>query len=177
MFENDSQELENDVLILYVLGQFDISITEKSLTEIILSPGLVNYFSFQSSLTRLLKDKLINILTDTDGINMYSITEEGLGILTTLEGSISPAVRNTYDEYLAREKNKISNETNINAYPFIDSNKNQCVRCYIRENGNKIVDIRLPVPDKETALMMCANWKSNAYLILMQIMTDISGDE
>lgn len=93
MFENDSQELENDVLILYVLGQFDISITEKSLTEIILSPGLVNYFSFQSSLTRLLKDKLINILTDTDGINMYSITEEGLGILATLEGSISPAVR------------------------------------------------------------------------------------
>lgn len=176
MFENDSQQLENDVLILYVLCQFDVSIPEKALTEIILSPGLINYFSFQTSLTRLLEDNLITGYTDTDGVTMYAISDEGRAILSTLSDTVAPAVRGTYDTYLAKEKNKITMETNINAYPFIDSNKNQCVRCYIRENGNKIVDIRIPVPDKETALMMCANWKSDAYSILMQIMTDISGE-
>ena len=176
MFENDSQQLENDVLILYVLCRFEMSIPEKALTEIILSPGLISYFSFQSSLARLAKDGLVAVNTDTDGVTMYAVSEEGRRVLGTLPDAISPAVRGTYDEYLAKEKNKITMETNINAYPFVDSNKNQCVRCYIRENGNKIVDIRIPVPDKETALAMCANWKTDAYSILMQIMTDLSGE-
>lgn len=175
MYEDNSQQIENEVLILYVLSKFDVSITEKSLTEILLSPGLINYFGFQTGLGKLLDEKLIIAYTDTDGVNMYGLSEDGKRLLDTLIPTVSPAVKNTYDAYLAKEKNKIAMETNINAYPFIDSNKNQCIRCYIRENGNKVVDIRIPVPDRETALQMCANWKTNAYGILMQIMTDLNG--
>ena len=175
MYEDNSQQIENEVLILYVLSNFDISITEKSLTEILLSPGLINYFGFQTGLRKLVDEKLVNTYTDTDGVNMYSLTEDGTRRLETLLPAITPAVKNTYDAFLAKEKNKIAMETNINAFPFIDGNKNQCIRCYIRENGNKVVDIRIPVPDKETALQMCANWKTNAYGILMQIMTDLNG--
>ena len=119
---------------------------------------------------------MVSAYTDTDGVTMYAASSEGRRVLSTLPDSVSPAVRGTYDAYLAREKNKITMETNINAYAFVDGNKNQCVRCYIRENGNKIVDIRIPVPDRETAMQMCANWKTDAYSILMQIMTDLSGE-
>lgn len=177
MYEDNRQQLENEVLILYVLSRFDISITEKSLTEIILSPGLVNYFGFQTALSNLIGENFVTAYTDNDGVTMYSVSEDGANILATLLPTLSDAVRGTYDGYLNKEKSKITMETNINAYPFIDSNQNQCIRCYIRENGNKIVDIRIPVPDRESALQMCANWKTNAYSILMQIMTDIGGNE
>ena len=116
--------------------------------------------AMEAALSNLVKEKLINVCTDTDGVTMYSISDDGATILTTLLPTLSDAVRGTYDTYLAKEKSKIAMETNINAYPFIDNNQNQCIRCYIREKGNKIVDIRIPVPDRETALQMCSNWKT-----------------
>ena len=176
MLENNSQEIENDILVLYVLGQFDMPISDKSLTEIILTPGLINYFSYTTSLENLTKDNLITLTTDTDGLNLYSISEEGRQMLPSLISGLSSGLKQAYDSFLLKEKSKITLDNTINAYPFIDQNKNQCVRCYIRENGVKIVDIRIPVPDRETALMMCANWKTDAYSLLMQIMTDLSGE-
>ncbi len=169
MYENDKQEMENDILVLYILGQFDIYITEKALTEVVLSPGLVNYFSFCESLKKLREMHYIDVFTDNDGTELYGTTEDGRVALNSLVLSLSPALKNTYDDVLLREKDKITSETMLSAYHFVDVNHNNAVRCYIRENGNKIVDIRLPVPDKETALEICEKWKTDAYDMLMKI--------
>ena len=67
MYENDKQILENDILVLYILNKFDIMITEKSLTDIILTPGLVNYFSFQDSLKKLIENNFVSVFNDNDG--------------------------------------------------------------------------------------------------------------
>lgn len=169
MYENDKQLLENDVLVMYILSKFDVHISEKSLTELVMTPGLVNYFSFQNSLAKLLENKFIDVFFDNDGLSLYGLTDAGRVALGSLGTALSVALKSSYDRVLLNETEKIRNETNVNAYHFIDINGNNAVRFYIRENGNKIVDIKFPVPDKETALEMCAKWKSNAYDMLDKI--------
>lgn len=175
MYENDKQILENDILVLYILNKFDIMITEKSLTDIILTPGLVNYFSFQDSLKKLIENNFVSVFNDNDGTVLYGLSQDGKIALMSLVQALGAPLKNAYDQYVDREIEKIKKETQINAYHFTDINGNCAVRLYIRENGNKIVDLRLPVPDSETALEMCENWKKNAYNMLVNITEIISG--
>lgn len=174
MYENEKQILENDILVLYIINSIGISISEKVLTEIVLTPGLVNYFSFQDSLQKLIDNKFIDVFNDNDGLALYGITDDGKVALSALESMLTLPMKNAYDQILLSEADKIKAEMNISAYHFIDINGNNAVRCYLRENGNKIVDIKFPVPDKDTALEICANWKSNAYDILSKIINDFT---
>ncbi|MBO4363418.1 MAG: DUF4364 family protein [Clostridia bacterium] len=169
MYENQDQELQNKIIALYVLGCLDIPVTDQSLNELILSTGLVNYFSFRDALGELVKNGSVAPFADNDGYALYEITDQGRAELGTLKEMLSPVLKNAYDDVLRREKDRIVRETTVNAYPFIDINKNQSVRCYIREKGNKVVDIRLPVPDQDTADTICENWKKDAYSILSKI--------
>ncbi len=169
MYENQDQELQNKIIALYVLGCLDIAVTDQSLNELILSTGLVNYFSFRAALGEHVKNGSVALFADNDGYALYEITDQGRAELATLREMLSPALKNAYDDVLLHEKDRIIRETTVNAYPFIDINKNQSVRCYIREKGNKIVDIRIPVPDQDTADAICENWKKDAYSILSKI--------
>ena len=173
MYENNKQLIDNDILVLYLLSNFDIPISEKSLTELALSPGLINYFSFRESLGHLEKNGLIIIGIDNDGQELYSVSEEGKVAISTLIGTLSPVIKAAYDELLLHNSEKIRQETLVNAYPFIDINKNNSVRCFMRENGNKVVDLKFPVPDQETAELICKNWKENAYKLLMDIIISL----
>ncbi|MBR5059257.1 MAG: DUF4364 family protein [Clostridia bacterium] len=176
MYENKDQELQNNILVLYVLGSFEIALSEQSLNELILSPGLINYFSYRESLSNLAKSGFVSAFSDNDGLMLYSITEEGRISLSNMESLLAPHLKAAYDEELLKMKSRIIRETSVNAYPFIDVNKNQSVRCYIREKGNKIVDLRFPVPDQEIAEAICENWKTDAYGTLTKVILLMSED-
>ncbi|MBP1588254.1 MAG: DUF4364 family protein [Clostridia bacterium] len=174
MYDNKDQDLQNSILVLYVLGNFDIALTEQSLNELVLTPGLINYFSYREALSTLLKNGFVSAFSDNDGLMLYSITEEGRISLSNMENLLVPHLKAAYDEELLKAKSRVIRETSIYAYPFIDINKNQSVRCYIREKGNKIVDLKFPVPDQDVAEAICESWKRDAYGTLTKVILIMS---
>ena len=83
MYENQDQELQNKIIALYVLGCLDIAVTDQSLNELILSTGLVNYFSFRAALGEHVKNGSVALFADNDGYALYEITDQGRAELAT----------------------------------------------------------------------------------------------
>ncbi len=176
MYENKDQLIQNEILILYILDKLGIGVSELMLTEFVLKPGLINYFSYRESLESVVKNGYAVKSRGNDGQDIYSVTDLGKVTCRTMEQNLSPSLKIPYDDLLLREKDKLTTKMTVDAYTFIDANKNLSVRCFIRERGNVVVDLRLPVPDRETGNQICAMWKKNAYALLPKIILAASGE-
>ncbi|MBP5311487.1 MAG: DUF4364 family protein [Clostridia bacterium] len=176
MYENKEQLIQNEILILYILDNIDVGLSEAVLTDFVMKPGLINYFSYKESLDRLLSGGYVSKLQTNDGGEIFNITDSGRVSCRAMSSVLSQSLRNPYDDLLEKEKDKLSSAMTVNAYTFIDANKNLSVRCFIREKGNLVVDLRLPVPDSETGQQICESWKKNAFALLPKIILAASGE-
>ena len=168
--------IQNEILILYILDKIGIGVSDFILTEFVLKPGLINYFSYKESLEELLKNGYVEKMQGNDGQDIYSVTELGKVTCRSMEPNLSQSLRIPYDDLLLKEKDRLTTGMAVNSYVFIDSNKNLAVRCFIREKGNVVVDLRLPVPDRETGEQICNMWQKNAYALLPKIILAASGE-
>lgn len=176
MYENKDQMIQNEILILYILDKIGIGVSDFILTEFVLKPGLINYFSYKESLEELLKNGYVEKMQGNDGQDIYSVTDLGKVTCRSMEPNLSQSLRIPYDDLLLKEKDRLTTGMVVNSYVFIDSNKNLAVRCFIREKGNVVVDLRLPVPDRETGEQICNMWQKNAYALLPKIILAASGE-
>ncbi len=170
MFENTEQQTENKLILLFVLDKFGSPITGMYITDLILKPGLMNYFSSQMALNELVETFLVDIIPDNDGIPMYSINEKGSEVLHSLKHIIPVGIATRYDEYIEKEKDNIKKQLEINAQYFSDSNGDYYVRCFVRNNGTYIIDIKIPVANKSEAILICKNWQQNTASIYTNIL-------
>ena len=176
MYENKDQIMQNEILLLYILDKLDFPISDKLLTEFVLKPGLINYFSYKEALEALLKNGFVSKAQGNDGQDIYVITDPGRVSCRSMEPALSQSLRIPYDDLLLKEKDRLSSDMTVSSYIFIDANKNLAVRCFIREKGNIVVDLRLPVPDRETGEEICALWQKDAYAVLPKIILAASGE-
>lgn len=176
MYENNDQKVQNEILLLYVLDNLGFGVSEAVLTEFIMKPGLVNYFSFRESLDTLLRSGFVSITQGNDGQDIFAITDTGKVSCRSMTPDLSLSLRIPYDDLLLKEKDKLRSDMTVSAYVFIDANKNLAVRCFIREKGNVVVDLRLPVPDRETGDQICEKWRKNAYALLPGIIMAAAGE-
>ncbi len=176
MYESNEQLLQNEILVLYVIDSLDFGISDALLTDFIMKPGLINYFSYKDALDSLIKSGFVARVRGNDGTDLYVTTDSGKVSRRAMEPRLSLSLRNPYDELLGKEKETLASRMTVNAYTFIDANKNLSVRCLIREKGNIVVDLRLPVPDRETGDAICEKWLENAYALLPKIILAASGE-
>ena len=169
IFENNDQLTENKLILLYIIDKLGIPLSGLYITEIVLEPGLMNYFSVQAALNDLVGSKLLTRYPDNDGIPIYDISKLGHEALHSFKKLIAPGILAHYNENLSKNASKIRKEMEINAYYFTDSNNEFYVRCFVRIEGTYTIDIRLPAADKKEAGEICANWKNNTASIYLEI--------
>lgn len=176
MYESKDQIIQNEILVLYILDKLGLGLSETVLTEFVMKPGLINYFSFKEALDSLQKHGFVARTQGNDGVDIYTVTETGRVSCRSVEQSLSSSLKIPYDELLEKEKENLTSGMTVNSYIFVDANKNLAVRCFIREKGNIVVDLRLPVPDRETGETICDRWKKNAYSLLPGIILAATGE-
>ena len=169
MYENNEQFTANKVLILHILDRLDTFVSELYLTEILLSPGLVNYFSAQQAIDQLISMGFINRVLDSNGLPVFCITEKGRDISRSLSYMIAGGLGARYDRYIEENKEKIIEKMHVNADVYSDENDNFYVRCYVREGTNCIVDIKVPVANIKDASSIDLAWKNNSMKMYLEI--------
>lgn len=164
------QNAENRLIILYLLNKIDIEITDLHLTEIFRSNNLMNYFTMQDQLSQLVESNFIKCeLSDNDRL-VYTITDEGREILSTLTSLIPIGIRLTIDDIVLAKRTTILNEYQIDAdFTAIDEN-NFIVTCYSMEGNNEIIKFDVNVPTREDAFRIKDNWKAHASEIYADIL-------
>lgn len=177
MFENGDQMTADSVLVLYVLSLLEGPVPEDVLIELLMSPGLVNYFAVCQCLTGLADGGFIVRNLDSMGKSLYDITGSGRGMLSSLKYMISGGLGAAYESYISNHKDDIKKRTRTDANWTRDSKGNIFVHCFVREGLNAVIDVTLPVSGREDAETIIANWKNNTsekYIGILEVLLDRS---
>ncbi len=170
MYENGEQYTANAVLVLHVLKCVGEPITDFYLTDLMMGPGLVNYFTMEQCLNQLTEGGFVERRLDSMGLAIYTLTEKGEDMLTSMKYMLSGGLGARYEAYVRKRKDEVSDKMHIDATCFEDSNGNLYVRCFVRDGLMGIVDVTLPVANKHDGEQICKAWRSDSSSMYVQLM-------
>jgi predicted transcriptional regulator len=161
MYENTLELAENKLLVLYILEQIKLPISNNQLTQIILENNFINYFTLQQYISELQAAGFINLM-ETDGKSRIIISSNGKKVLSLFKDRISP-VKITYIElYLKGHIESIKKEITVTADYTIEKNNSFIVNLRAIENDSILIDLKINVPTNNQAKKLCSKWKSNS---------------
>ena len=168
MFENSSEELaSHKLLILYILDKINMDLTNSQITQVVLETEMMNYFSLQQFLSKLMESKFLTTYKESDR-EYYSLTQKGLEILEYFLSRIPEDLTKKIDEYVALNKQSLLSDTEVKS-SFIQQNNNEfIVNLRVIENQSNLIDLNLNV-SSEKAQQICNNWKNNASYMYAEI--------
>jgi predicted transcriptional regulator len=172
LLENTLELAENKLLLLYVLNQIKLPVSNNQITQIILENNFINYFTLQQYITELNSSNFIEY-TSKDGKQRITITEMGTKVLSMFKNRISSSKIASIDDYLLSHLPSIKKELTVTADYTIVKNHNYIVSMKVVENDLVIMDLTINVPSKKHAEDLCKKWKENSSEIYNKIMNSL----
>ena len=167
--EPEVNQVENKILLLYILNKVGKPISHNELLELVTSVIDLNYFVFQEFLSELIEDSFIISFKKEDN-DIYEITEEGKNALSltidTVPGIYKLSVDSKFKENLDSLKDKYS----ISATYTPINEKEYTIKLKINENNNSIFELSAYAGSKEQAKKIVDNWNNNAEYVYPKIL-------
>lgn len=161
---------ENKLILLFVLKNVDMPLTNVQITEIIMKEAIMNYFDLQQYLSELVHTRHIKIF-EKEGKQLYDITPTGRETLAYFENRIDYSTKENIMKAIVIKKRDFKKSREI-VCDYVPRNENEyVVECKIIENDAPLIDVRLTVGTKAQAKTMCEYWKKNPQHIYMQIIS------
>ena len=158
MYESSSELAENKLLMLYVLKSIKDSISNTQLTEIILENNFINYFTFQQYLAELEESKFVEYHEANDK-KLLILTKKGDSVLSFFKDRISASKISIIDEYIKENIESIKKELTIHADYTPSNNDSFIVDLKAIEDQALLMELKLSVPTKNQAVLLCNRWK------------------
>ncbi len=158
------------LIILYILRKIDFSMTQTQLSDFLLGKNYTNYFSFQETLSELEESELIHPET-MQNITYYTITPEGEETIRYFENRLSAEVKADIDAYIAEHGISMRDESSVQADYMRTTQGDYEVRCVVKEQDTRLIDLKLTVPSQSQAKAISLQWKKkcqDVYAYLMQ---------
>lgn len=163
------------LIILYFLSKAKQDITNAILSDFILEYGYTDYFSIQETLTALTEDNMI-LANQTHTTCYYTITEKGWETLNFFCSQLPKDTIQQIDDYLARNKIQIVEDTSVRTDYTKISSTEYLARCTVVERGSTIVEVALNVPSEENAIDVCRRFKDKSDDIYSYLLRTLSTD-
>jgi predicted transcriptional regulator len=162
----------NKLIILFMLNNIKLPMTNTQLSDFILSKEYTNYFSLQQSLSELTDTDLVRT-EEVQNSTRYFITDSGKKTLFYFENRVPDSIKEEIIEFLKKNKYKLRNEVEITAEYIPEINGEYTIHCLAKENDTVLIELKFNVISKEQALEMCANWKKNSHDIYSKILSEL----
>ena len=148
---------ENKLLLLFLLYQMDIPMSEMQIAEFIIDGEYMDFFSFKK------------YLRENDNTR-YTITIDGEKVLDYFSKEIPNIKRTAVLDYTVKNRRRIKKEFSVTAGYFINREDDYLVKCGVYEDNHILMEINVSVPTKEDARMLKKNWKKNVSQIYGSVM-------
>lgn len=165
----------NKLIILYMLKQVELPLTNTQLSEFVIDKGYTNYFSFQEYVHQLVENDLIRTITTTRSTS-YEITTEGLTTLDFFENRISESIIEEINAYFKEKKYDIKAQLEISAEYIPEKDGDYLVHLVAKENNKTMIDLTINVFEKEYALTICEQWKDQSHILYKTILNTLLED-
>ena len=173
MNQSKEQQAANRILILYVLKELALPISNLQLTDILSTRAFLDYFSQQETLSELLETGMITEQTDEADRKFYVITAQGLEAANTLTSLIPTPIRQNFDTHKQEIRQMVKRNWEINATQHIDEQDNHYVRCFVRDGDTFLVDMKILAGNKKLASEMCIGWRTKTEEIYSKLIEQL----
>lgn len=172
MIENNEQAAENRVLVLYIINELNIQVSNLHLMDAILGNRFMNYFSLQTAIAELLKNGMLSETTE-EGKTYYCISEEGKNAVKLLKNIIPQGILARFDSQKKEIRARIKKDLEINAEYALDEDNNYFARCYVRDGDIHLIDFKILAGNKKFAFEICENWRNHTKEIYSEIIETV----
>ena len=167
---------ENKILILYIINQFKMPLTESQLIQFILEKEFMNYFVFKQHLSELTASQMIEY-NASEKYSYYLISKKGEQTLEIFGKLIADDVKSILDNEIILKKNQFKKDSEIITNYVMIGEFEYIVYLMAIEKGTPLIDLRLNVGSKEQAEELCKNWKRNSSEYFKKIISIITKSE
>ncbi len=165
----------NKLIILYMLREIELPLTNTQLSQFVIDKGYTDYFSFQKYLHQLIENDLIRTIT-TSKSTSYDITKEGLLTLEYFENRISTSIKDEIYLYSKKNKYNIKQNLELSSEYIPEKNGEYLVHLIAKENKKTLIDLTINIYDKENASKICEQWKEKSHVLYKTILATLLSD-
>lgn len=159
-------ELDIQILILYILEKLPSPIEHYKLSDLVLFDGGFTWFDYSQCLAKLIRTEHV---TDEDG--RYVITDKGRRNVNAVASSLPYTVRAKADRLCAPVAAAMLRSSMIETDAAPDDQGGQSVSLRMSDGMGEIISLRLAVPEEKTAAQIQKRFKDHAEEIYNQIIT------
>lgn len=142
-----------NILICYLLKKIEKPVNTEHLYDILITTGLVNYFSYQESIGFLLENGHIRIETDEKDEDCYTLMPKGTACAKELKKYAPKSYRDNLVLAALRYFARIRMEQEVNV-EYTETENGCYVRVRCHDNKNDLMDLKLFAPDKSQAQLI-----------------------
>lgn len=142
-----------------MLNRVDFPITPAQISEFILEKEYTNYLTLQQVIGELTDAGMVTTQT-TNNRTLLSITEEGQETLKYFENHISDTIKTEIIEYFKAKEFELRNELSVLSSYYKSTSGEYEAHLIAKERDINLIELKLSVPNKETASAICDNWQS-----------------
>lgn len=172
---NSDQQLKYKIIILYIIDQFSIPLTNQQLTDFILEHDVMNYFDLQQYLTDLVDTSMLEY-SMSEGERYYIITESGRDTIELFSDRVSQTLRRTFNDSIDMKKKSFVIKTNITADYYKEDENDYVVHLSVKEGIYTLMDIKVNVVSNKDAKHICENWEKRAQYLYGDILNKLIDD-
>ncbi|TJX13773.1 DUF4364 family protein [Tissierella creatinini] len=164
---NTEEIAQNKLLILYIIKNIPLPLTNAQLTELILEKGFMNFFALQQYLIELNEGDLIKV----DDLTMnYQLLQKGEDMLELFKGKIPERIIQELDiEFNHIEKAKVK-ETQVVGDYYQKENQQYTVNLKLVENHETLFSLYFDVATEDQSKKITNIWKENTQSIYENIL-------
>ncbi|KPU42220.1 hypothetical protein OXPF_40040 [Oxobacter pfennigii] len=162
MFGDTYELAESKLLLLYIFKTIKQTVSNSSITEIVLENGFMNYFHLQQYLSELASSELLNVYKDGKRV-LYELSSKGKNTLEYFENRIADSKKESVDLYLSKHNEQLKNDIKFTAgYAKHDDDSYLVTLNMIDNTASDIFELKISIKSIEEAKKVCSNWNSSA---------------
>lgn len=147
------------LIVLYMLNRVSFPITLAQISEFILEKEYTNYLTLQQVISELTDANMVTTQT-ANNRTLLTITEEGRETLTYFENRISDTIKEEILEYFKEKEFELRDELSVQSHYYKSTSGEYEAHLIAKERGVNLIELKLSVPDKESASTICNNWQA-----------------
>lgn len=173
MNQSKEQQAANRILILYILKELALPVSNLQLTDILATRAFLDYFSQQETLAELLETGMIAEQTDVAERKFYVVSPKGAETADALASLIPTPIRQNFDAHKQEIRDMVKRNWEVNATQHIDEQDNHYVRCFVRDGDTFLIDMKIFAGSKKLASEMCLGWRKNTEEIYSKLIEQL----
>ena len=142
-----------------MLNRVSFPITPAQISEFILEKEYTNFLTLQQVIGELADANMIHT-QNTNNRTLLTITEEGRETLTFFENRISDTIKKEIMEFFRSREFELLDEISVQSNYYKSTSGEYEAHLIAKERGTNLMELKLSVPDKETATAICDNWQA-----------------